>query len=119
MSVRGNEEQSRIVVVGAGFALWSSGRCVAAARWGDVARLRCYTRPVGASRAICAALALTDGAEVEFREEIPGWDRFLDAAAGVLPGVRERLTQLSTLVEDDARELVLYDKPLLGGSRRR
>jgi hypothetical protein len=119
MSAHVDDAQSRIVVVGAGFALWSNGRCVAAARWGDVARLRCYTRPVGTSRAICAALALADGAEVEFREEIPGWDRFLDAAAGVLPGVREKLAQLPTLAQDDARELVLYEKPQLGGSRRR
>ena len=113
-----DEEQSRIVVVGAGFALWSAGRCVTAARWGDVTRLRCYTRPVGGTRAICAALALTDGSEVEFREEIPGWARFLDAAAGVLPGMRDRLSALSTLAQDDAREVVLYDKPTLGARRR-
>ena len=107
-------DESRIVVVGAGFALWSGGRCVSAARWGDVVRLRCYTRPAGASRAICAALALADGSEVEFREEIAGWHRFLDAAAGVLPGVRARLTELPRLAHDDELQIVLYERRALG-----
>jgi hypothetical protein len=103
-------DESRIVVVGAGFALWSGGRCVSAARWGDVVRLRCYTRPARTSRAICAALALADGSEVEFREEIAGWGRFLDAAAGVLPGVRARLADLPRLAQDDEQEIVLYER---------
>ena len=107
-------DESRIVVVGAGFALWSGGRCVSAARWGDVVRLRCYTRPARASRAICAALALANGSEVEFREEIAGWDRFLDAAAGVLPGVRDRLAELPRLARDDELEIVLYKRRALG-----
>jgi hypothetical protein len=107
-------DESRIVVVGAGFALWSGGRCVSAARWGDVVRLRCYTRPARASRAICAALALADGSEVEFREECAGWDRFLDAAAGVLPGVRDRLAELPRLARDDDLEIVLYERRALG-----
>lgn len=101
-------DESRIVVVGAGFALWSGGRCVSAARWGDVVRLRCYTRPTRSSRAICAAIALADGSEVEFREEIAGWDQFLDAAAGVLPGVRARLAELPRLAGDDELEISLY-----------
>lgn len=106
--------ESRIVVVGAGFALWSGGRCVSAARWGDVVRLRCYARPVGASKAICAAVALSDGSEVEFREEIPGWPRFLDAAAGVLPGVRARLSDLSALARGEDAEILLYERRTLG-----
>lgn len=107
-------DQSRIVVIGAGFALWSGGRCVSAARWGDVTRLRCYTRPAGASRAICAAVALADGSEVEFREEIPGWKQFLDAAAGVLPGVRGNLEALSGLSRSDDVEVLLYERRALG-----
>jgi hypothetical protein len=106
--------ESRIVVVGAGFALWSEGRCVSAARWGDVVKLRCYVRPAGASKAICAAVALTNGSEVEFREEIPGWSRFLDAAAGVLPGVRARLSDLSALSRADDAEILLYERRTLG-----
>jgi hypothetical protein len=109
-----SDVESRIVVVGAGFALWSGGRCVSAARWGNVTRLRCYTRPVGASKAICAAVTLTDGSEVEFREEIPGWSRFLDAAAGVLPGVRARLADLSALARTDDAEILLYERRTLG-----
>jgi hypothetical protein len=108
------DDQSRIVVVGAGFALWSGGRCVSAARWGDVTRLRCYTRPTGTSRAICAAVALADGSEVEFREEISGWTRFLDAAAGVLPGVRGKLEALSDLSRADDAEILLYERRTLG-----
>ena len=80
----------------------------------DVVRLRCYTRPIGDTRAICAGLALANGSEVEFREEIPGWDRFLDAAAGVLPGVRARLADLPQLARDDALELLLYERRALG-----
>ncbi|MDB4883790.1 MAG: hypothetical protein JWL95_2556 [Gemmatimonadetes bacterium] len=106
--------ESRIVVVGAGFALWTAGKCVCAARWGDVVRLRCYTRPAGASKAICAAVALATGAEVEFREEIPGWAKFLDAAAGVLPGVRGKLAELSELTRDDDVEIVLFQRRVLG-----
>ena len=87
---------------------------MSAARWGDVARLRCYTRPTSASKAICAAVALTDGSEVEFREEIPGWAKFLDAAAGVLPGVRARLAELPSLARTDDVELVLYERRPLG-----
>ena len=107
-------DNSRIVVVTAGFALWSGGRCVSAARWGDVVRLRCYTRPAGTSKAICAAVVLADGAEVEFREEIPGWASFLNAAAGVLPGVRAKLSELSSLARDDDAELVLFQRRPLG-----
>jgi hypothetical protein len=83
-------------------------------RWGDVTRLRCYTRPAGTSKAICAAVALADGSEVEFREEIPGWRKFLDAAAGVLPGVRAKLTELPSLARDPDIELVLYQRRALG-----
>jgi hypothetical protein len=108
------DDGSRIVVVGAGFALWSAGRCVSAARWGDVARLRCYTRATSTSKAICAAVALKDGSEVELREEIPGWARFLDAAAGVLPGVRAKLAELPSLARADDVELVLYERRPLG-----
>ena len=106
-------DESRIVVVGAGFALWSGARCVSAARWGDIVRVRCYTRPAGTSRAICAALAVADGAEVEFREEIGGWARFLDAAAGVLPGVRAKLAELPRLARDDELEILLYERRVL------
>jgi hypothetical protein len=108
------DDRSRIVVVGAGFALWSAGRCVSAARWGDVVRLRCYTRPAGASKAICAAVALADGSEVEFREEIPGWGNFIDAAAGVLPGMRARLAELRELARGDDVEIMLFERRALG-----
>jgi hypothetical protein len=77
----------RVVVVAAGFALWSGGRCVAAARWTDVRRIRAYLREVGASEALCVAVELVDGSLVELREEAPGFDAFLDRAAVILQGL--------------------------------
>jgi hypothetical protein len=77
----------RVVVVAAGFALWLGGRCVAAARWADVRRVRAYRRDVGTSDALCVAVELADGSLVELREEAPGFDAFLDRAAATLQGL--------------------------------
>ena len=77
----------RVVVVAAGFALWSGGRCVAAARWSDVRRLRAYRRELASSDALCVAVELADGSLMELREEAPGFDAFLDRASATLPGL--------------------------------
>jgi len=77
----------RVVVVAAGFALWAGGRCVAAARWSDVRRLRAYRREIGSSDALCVSVELADGSLMELREEAPGFDAFLDRAAATLPGL--------------------------------
>lgn len=69
---------------------------------------------MGTTKAICAAVALADGAEVEFREEIPGWANFLNAAAGVLPGVGTKLAELSELARGDDVEIVLFQRRALG-----
>jgi hypothetical protein len=77
----------RVVVVAAGFALWSGGRCVAAARWTDVRRLRAYRRDVVQGDALCVGVELVDGSLMELREEAPGFDAFLGRAATTLQGM--------------------------------
>jgi hypothetical protein len=81
------EDRGRVVVVAAGFALWSGGRCVAAARWSDVRRLRAYRRQTGRPDALYVAVELVDGSAVELNEEAPGFDAFLDRASATLPGL--------------------------------
>lgn len=80
-------DAGRVVVVAAGFALWSGGRCVAAARWTDIRRLRAYYRPVATVDALCLGVELVDGSIMELQEEAPGFDAFLDRAAVTLPGL--------------------------------
>jgi hypothetical protein len=80
-------DPGRVVVVAAGFALWSGGRCVAAARWADVRRLRAYRRDVAPADALCLGVELVDGSVMELREQAPGFDAFLDRASVTLPGV--------------------------------
>ena len=77
----------RIVVVAAGFALWKSGRCIAAARWGDIRRLRVF-RPEGeSSDLVRLVVELADETTLEFHEQAPGFDPFLDRASATLPGL--------------------------------
>ena len=79
------EDNGRIVVVAAGFALWRGGRCIAAGRWADIATLRAFRREdVDAIRLV---VALRDGTLLEFLEEAPGFDAFLDRASATLPGL--------------------------------
>jgi hypothetical protein len=75
----------RVVVVAAGFALWSGGRCVAAARWPDVRRIRAHRRELDTSDGLCITVELVDGSLMELREEAPGFDAFLNRAAATLP----------------------------------
>jgi hypothetical protein len=81
------DDQGRIVVVAAGFALWMHGKCVAAGRWADIVRLRAYLRRSDAATApsVCLAVELRDGSVLELREEAPGYDAFLDRASVTLP----------------------------------
>ena len=80
-------DAGRVVVVAAGFALWSGGRCVAAARWADVRRLRAYRRPVAPADALSLGVDLVDGTVMELHEEAPGFDAFLDRASATLQGL--------------------------------
>ena len=58
-------DPGRVVVVAAGFALWAGGRCVAAARWSDVRRLRAYHRDAPPSDALHLGVDLVDGTIME------------------------------------------------------
>jgi hypothetical protein len=73
-----------VVVVAAGFALWIGGRCAAAGRWADIARLRASQTVAGSLK---VAVELTDGTVLELDEAAPGFDLFLDRAAKVLTGL--------------------------------
>jgi hypothetical protein len=81
-------DPGRVVVVAAGFALWSGGRCVAAARWSDVRRLRAYRRGDPPADAMRLAVELVDDTVMELHEEAPGFDAFLNRATATLTGLR-------------------------------
>lgn len=82
------DEHGRIVVVAAGFALWKGGRCIAAARWGDIKRLRAYRVAPESAKAIRLVVELQDGTLLEYHELAPGFDAFLDRASVMLPTLR-------------------------------
>jgi hypothetical protein len=74
------DDKGRVVVVGAGFALWRGGRCIAAARWADLRRLRGY-RLADSPETMRLGVELVDGTVMELNEQAPGFDLFLDRAA--------------------------------------
>ena len=82
-----SDAQGRVVVVAAGFALWKGGRCIAAARWADLRKLRAYRPADGSSDSIRLGVELIDGTVMELHEAAPGFDLFLDRAAVVLTGL--------------------------------
>ena len=77
----------RIVVVAAGFALWKGGRCIAAARWTDIRRLRAVRPAAESNDAVRLVVELMDETTLDFHEEAPGFDLFLDRASVTLPGL--------------------------------
>ena len=77
-------DKGRVVVVAAGFALWIGGRCAAAGRWADIARLRALQTSAGA---LAVRVEMTDGTVLELDEAAPGFDLFLDRASVVLTGL--------------------------------
>jgi len=80
IGVAGEDDKGRVVVVGAGFALWRGGRCIAAARWADLRRLRGY-RLADSAETLRLGVELVDGTVMELHEKAPGFDLFLDRAA--------------------------------------
>jgi hypothetical protein len=80
-------DQGRIVVVAAGFALWQGGRCVAAARFSDIRRLRAVRPRSADPDALALQVELGDGSLMELRDAAPGFDLFLDRAATLLKGM--------------------------------
>ena len=81
-----DEDSGRIVVVAAGFALWQGGRCIAAGRWADIKAMRAFRRD-DATQSVRLQVELRDGSLLEFLEEAPGFDAFLDRASAVLSGM--------------------------------
>ncbi len=81
-----DEDSGRIVVVAAGFALWQGGRCIAAGRWADIKSLRAFRRD-DASTFVRLVVELRDGTLLEFLEQAPGFDAFLDRGSAVLSGL--------------------------------
>jgi hypothetical protein len=79
-------DRGRVVVVAAGFALWVGGRCVAAARWSDVRRLRAHDRQANGD-ALALDVELVDGSRMELHEQAPGFDAFVNRASATLPGM--------------------------------
>lgn len=82
-----DDHLGRIVVVAAGFALWKDGRCIAAARWADIQRMRAYRPVTETTNAIRLGVDLRDGTKLEFHERAPGFDAFLDGAVPMLPSL--------------------------------
>lgn len=106
-------DQGRIVVVAAGFALWAGGRCVAAARFSDIRRLRAV-RPTSATPgALALRVELTDGSLMELRDEAPGFDLFLDRATTSLRGLVPMSTWAEALRGDAAPAdgVLIFEKP--------
>lgn len=81
------DDLGRIVVVAAGFALWKGGRCIAAARWADIQRLRAYRPATDATSFARLGVDLRDGSVLEFLEAAPGFDLFMDRASATLTGL--------------------------------
>jgi hypothetical protein len=75
------------VVVAAGFALWQGGKCVAAARWSDIRRVRAYRKQSSTDDSIRLGVELKDGSLMEFHEDAPGFDLFLQRASATLSGM--------------------------------
>ena len=106
-------DPGRVVVIAAGFALWSGGRCVASARWADVRRLRAYRRrDIDPADALYLGVELSDGSLMELREDAPGFDAFVDRAPatlqGLLPYSAWHPTLAATAPADDG--IVLFER---------
>ena len=105
----GTPASQRIVVVGAGFALWVGGRCTAAVRWADVVRVRASITPAG-TLAIRAEMA--DDSAMDLDEAAPGFDLFLDRAAVMLHGLAPFKSWHPALAAGVAGALVtIYERP--------
>ena len=103
------EDLGRIVVVAAGFALWKGGRCIAAARWADIQRVRAYRRAGATPAAARLGVELADGTVMEFHESAPGFDLFLDRASATLAGLVPLSTWRAALT--DAEPAVIFERP--------
>lgn len=97
------DDRDRIVIVSSGFGVWEGGRCVAAARWGDVERVA-VSRQTPSPALVALHVTLRDGAQVQLHAEVPGWNQFLAAASAALPG----------MVQGESARTALRDVPRTG-----
>lgn len=106
-------DRGRIVVVAAGFALWAGGRCVAAARFSDIRRLRAVRATGTVPDAFALRVELTDGSLMELRDEAPGFELFLDRAATMLTGLLPYAAWHATLLADETPVdgVLLFERP--------
>ena len=99
-------DKGRVVVVAAGFALWIGGKCAAAGRWIDLARL---SASLNAAGALVIRVELIDGGILELDEAAPGFDLFLDRAAQVLHGLQPFKTWHHSLTPGGAA-VTIFDR---------
>jgi hypothetical protein len=108
-------DRGRIVVVSAGFALWVAGRCVAAARFSDIRRLRAVAAGDGKPDALALRVELTDGSLMELHEESPGFALFVERAGTSLKGLTpaaEWSAALEAATDPDrSAGVLLFQKP--------
>jgi hypothetical protein len=108
-------DQGRIVVVSAGFALWAGSRCMAAARFSDIRRLRAVRAASVNPDAIALRVELTDGSIMELRDEAPGFELFLDRARTSLKGLLPVEAWHAALAGDAApvpsEGVLIFEKP--------
>jgi hypothetical protein len=112
------DDQGRVVVVAAGFALWRGGRCIAAARWGDLRRLRAY-RLADSLEIMRLGVELVDGTVMELQEHAPGFDLFLDRGAVVLGNALLPFAAWGPTLASAPDGVVIYEKKALGGGTKR
>jgi hypothetical protein len=101
---------NRIVVVGAGFALWVAGRCTAAVRWADVVRVRASRTP---DALLALRIEMADASAMDLDESVPGFDLFLDRAAVMLHGLAPFKSWHPALVAAGAAgaPVTIYERP--------
>src|SRR5438309_9778923 len=106
-------DQGRIVVVAAGFALWAGGRCVAAARFSDIRRLRAvHAGGPAADGALALRVELTDGSVMELHEAAPGFELFVERGRTTLKGLLPSEGWHAALdASDAAAGVLLFEKP--------
>ncbi len=106
-------DQGRIVVVSAGFALWAGSRCMAAARFSDIRRLRAVRAASAKPDAIALRVELSDGSVMELRDEAPGFDLFLDRARTLLKGLMPVESWHEALAREapPADGVLIFEKP--------
>lgn len=112
MKLEPADELGRIVVVAAGFALWKGGRCIAAARWADIRRVLAHRIDL-AGDAVRLHVELADGTLLEFHEQAPGFDAFLDRASATLPGLLTFAAWHPTLIvaPPSSDGVVIFERP--------